>query len=68
MWETIIALFVVALIITGAIIKIVRDKKKGIKCIGCPSAQGCAKDEVTPCGSCSYKEIKEGNELEENKE
>lgn len=37
-----IALGVIALIIAGAILKIVREKKKGVKCVGCPYAQQCA--------------------------
>ena len=43
-----IALGVIAMIITGAIIKIVREKKKGVKCIGCPAAQICAQKACTP--------------------
>jgi len=55
MWITWIAVDVIALILAGAIVKIVRDKKKGVKCIGCPAAHGCSQDERTPCGNCTYQ-------------
>ena len=48
MLTTWIALGVITMIITGAIIKIVREKKKGVKCIGCPAAQTCAQKACTP--------------------
>ena len=42
----IIVLVVVALVIGGASFYIIRAKKKGQKCIGCPYAKNCS-------GNCS---------------
>lgn len=38
--------FIVIAIVGGATIYIVREKKKGVKCIGCPDSARCS-------GSCS---------------
>lgn len=54
MWETISAIGVIAIIIAAAIFKIAREKKKGVKCIGCPLAQQCARNRETGCGGCPY--------------
>ena len=54
MLVTWIAAGVILLILAGSIIKIVHDKKKGVKCIGCPAAHRCAYDSHTPCGNCIY--------------
>lgn len=54
MWNTWITIGVIALIIAGAISKIVREKKKGVKCIGCPAACSCARDNQSPYGNCEY--------------
>ncbi len=32
---------VIVLIVGAAVWKIVREKKKGVKCIGCPHSGGC---------------------------
>ena len=42
MLTTWITLGVISIIIIGAIMKIIREKRKGVKCIGCPAAQACA--------------------------
>ena len=39
----IIILAVIAILIGGAIFYIIREKKKGKKCIGCPYAGSCGK-------------------------
>ena len=44
----IIVLVIIALVIGGASFYILRAKKKGQKCIGCPYAKGCS-------GNCSCK-------------
>jgi len=49
MIATLVAIGVVVLIITGAIVKIVIEKKKGVKCIGCPVAHDCAKRKRAAC-------------------
>jgi len=54
MWETIAAIGVIAVIIAGAVIKIVREKKKGVQCIGCPAAQQCARNREAGCSGCPY--------------
>lgn len=38
----IIAIIAIVLIVGGAIFYIVREKKKGRKCIGCPYADSCS--------------------------
>jgi len=39
----IIAAIVIVLVVGAAAAYIVKSKKKGVKCIGCPSAGSCAK-------------------------
>ena len=41
--KNIIVILIIALILALAIFYIVREKKKGAKCIGCPSANTCPK-------------------------
>ena len=36
-----IAIFAIILIVGGAVLYIVRAKKKGVRCIGCPHANEC---------------------------
>ena len=43
---------VVGLILAGAILYILKAKKKGVKCIGCPMAGTCS-------GNCSGQNIEE---------
>ena len=38
----VISIILIALIISSVIIYIVRAKRKGIKCIGCPDAKTCS--------------------------
>ncbi|MBR0107760.1 MAG: FeoB-associated Cys-rich membrane protein [Pyramidobacter sp.] len=40
---TVLAVLALALIVTLAVIYIVREKKRGVKCIGCPYADSCQK-------------------------
>ena len=47
--DNIIAAVVVLAILGGAITYIVKAKKKGVKCIGCPSGANCSGS----CGSCA---------------
>ncbi len=39
--EEIIAIGLVAIIVIGSVVYIVKAKKKGAKCIGCPCAGSC---------------------------
>ena len=48
-WDNILATLAVVLILGGAIFYIVRSKKKGVKCIGCPDGAKCA----GKCSGCS---------------
>ena len=51
MLETIIAAVVILTIVGLAIGYIIRQRKKGIKCIGCPDSKTCN----GCCGGCSKK-------------
>lgn len=48
MLSNVIAVIVLVLVVGGAIVYIVKSKKKGVKCIGCPYAGGCTSNS---CGS-----------------
>lgn len=48
----IIAIIIVALIIGGATFYIVKAKKSGRKCIGCPDGASC-KTNGKSCGGCN---------------
>lgn len=41
-----IVLAIVAVIILAAVVYIVKAKKKGVKCIGCPSAGKCSRQQA----------------------
>lgn len=46
-----ITVVILAIIITAAITYIVKEKRKGTKCIGCPSAGTCARKNNGGCGN-----------------
>lgn len=48
--ENLIVIMVIIAIVTSAIAKIVIEKRKGAKCIGCPSSQTCS-------SNCSSSDI-----------
>lgn len=52
--ENFIIIAVLAIIIGAAIIYIIKSKKSGVKCIGCPSGATCAHKckESSNCASC----------------
>lgn len=50
MANVILAIILVA-IIGGAICYIIREKKKGVACVGCPSAGTCAARRTGGCGA-----------------
>ena len=52
-WTDAIVIVVIALIVGGAVAYIVKAKKSGKKCIGCPYASSCPSDK---CGCGSKKE------------
>ncbi len=49
MLENIILFSIIALLVAGAIAKIIIDKKNGVKCSGCPHSKTCSNKDV--CGS-----------------
>lgn len=57
MWIDIIAVLVILLIVGGATAYIVKAKKSGKKCIGCPdSGACCSKGNCSSCNACSEKD------------
>lgn len=51
--KNIIVIIIIAIILGLAIGYIIRQKKKGVKCIGCPSGKTCASKKSGSCsGSC----------------
>ncbi len=56
-----IILIVIIMAITASVIfYIVKEKKKGVKCIGCPSAQACAQKDKTSQSSSVSSENSNG--------
>lgn len=47
--ETIITIAIIVLIVGAAGFYVYRQKKKGVKCIGCPDSKTCNGN----CGGCS---------------
>lgn len=47
--ENYIVIAVLALIIGGAVFYVLKQRKKGVKCIGCPNGDNCSGD----CCSCN---------------
>ncbi len=52
-----IAIFIIALIIGGAVLYVIKAKKSGKKCIGCPDGCNCKykKDGKSSCCSSDKK-------------
>jgi len=50
--ENAIIILVVLAIVGLAIFYVVRSKKKGVKCIGCPEGVRCGKSGCTDCDGC----------------
>lgn len=50
--KDLIIIGIVAVIIALALVYVIRKKKQGVKCIGCPYAKDCAqKSDGCSCGS-----------------
>ncbi len=62
----IVAIALIALVIVGAIVYIVKSKKSGKKCIGCPFADSCGAKKGS-CGGCEgVKTIADEEQTDEN--
>ncbi len=48
--ENFILIAVLVVVLALAIGYVIKQKKKGIKCIGCPDSKNCSGN----CGSCQY--------------
>ena len=49
-----IAAAVIVAIVGAAAAYIIREKRRGVKCVGCPYAKTCGAKTASPCsGSCS---------------
>ena len=55
--ENILVIAILVVIIGCAIAYVVKEKKKGIKCIGCPNAEMCSTAQKQKCnGMCDFNE------------
>lgn len=55
-----VILIAVLLVMVGsAVVYIKKEKKKGVKCIGCPAAGNCSHNCNGASGSCSPTDTKE---------
>ena len=52
--ENIIIIAVLALIVGGAVAYIIKAKKSGQKCIGCPDSKTCSGSCSGGCSSCTH--------------
>ena len=53
--QTVLVLVILVLILGGAAAYLIRAKKRGQKCVGCPYACGCAsKGGCSGCGGCKH--------------
>ncbi len=49
--ENLIIIGIIVVVVALALFYVIRQKKKGVKCIGCPYAKDCA--QKSPKGGCS---------------
>ena len=54
----IIPIIIIVLIIGGAVFYIIKAKKSGRKCIGCPDSATCSKNKNGKCCCCSHNKNK----------
>ena len=62
-WLDFLPIVLVVLIVGGAVFYIVREKRKGKKCIGCPYSDSCAYKNKSGC-CASHRNKKEKNGLQ----
>ena len=48
--NNLIAIIAIVIVVGSALFYIIKSKKKGVKCIGCPSAGKCASNNCESCG------------------
>ena len=53
--ENVVVILILVAILSGIIVYLVRAKKRGEKCIGCPYAKQCSKKSNGGCNSKLYK-------------
>ncbi len=54
--ENIVVIAVIVLIVGLAVAYVIKEKKKGVKCIGCPNAKTCSMAQKQKCnGMCDNK-------------
>ncbi len=60
--ENFIVIGILALIVGAVILYLIREKKKGVKCIGCPHGKQCSSKHCGNCGGgcASHTEDQEG--------
>lgn len=52
-----IVIVIVFAILTISICYIIKEKKRGVKCIGCPSGGACSKQQVGKSCNCNSQEV-----------
>ena len=52
----IVTISIIVLILSGAIFYVVKSKKNGAKCIGCPYSKTCSKNKSIEC-SCLNEDV-----------
>ena len=53
--KDIIIIAIIVIILALALIYVIRQKKQGVKCIGCPYAKECAQKSANNSCSCNIK-------------
>lgn len=56
--KDLVAVVIIAIVLGLAVLYIVRAKKKGVKCIGCPSGGNCCSSNEENCSCCGCGEKK----------
>lgn len=51
--ENLVVIAVIALIVGLAVAYVIKEKKKGVKCIGCPNAKTCSMAQKKNCNHIS---------------
>ena len=57
--DNILIIAVILAIVGCAVVYVVKEKKKGVKCIGCPNAKACSTAQKQKCnGICNIEKNK----------